>query len=76
MSIKKLSRGTTIDTEKCVEMIGGNRFDMVLIASIRARELSRQHRHAENKGQLNAPVTALLDIQEGRVGQEYLKRIR
>ena len=76
MSIKKLSRGTTIDTEKCVEMIGGNRFDMVLIASIRARELSRQHRHAENKEQLNAPVTALHDIQEGRVGREYLKRIR
>ena len=76
MVIKKLSRGTSIDTEKCVEMSGGNRFDMVLIAAIRARELSRQHRHAENKGHLNAPVAALLDIQEGRVGQEYLKRIR
>ena len=76
MVIKKLSRGTTIDTEKCVEMSGGNRFDMVLIAATRARELSRQHRHAENKGHLNAPVAALLDIQEGRVGREYLKRIR
>lgn len=76
MVIKKLSRGTSIDTEKCVEMSGGNRFDMVLIAATRARELSRQHRHAENKSQLNAPVAALLDIQEGRVGREYLKRIR
>jgi DNA-directed RNA polymerase subunit K/omega len=76
MAIKQVSRGTTIDTDKCVEMSGGNRFDMVLIAAIRARELSRQHRHAENKGQLNAPVTALLDIQEGRVGRDYLKRIR
>ena len=76
MAIKQLSRGTTIDTETCVEMIGGNRFDLVLIAAVRARELARQHRHAENKGQLNAPVAALLDIQEGRVGQEYLKRIR
>jgi DNA-directed RNA polymerase subunit K/omega len=76
MAIKQVSRGTIIDTDKCVEMSGGNRFDMVLIAAIRARELSRQHRHAENKGQLNAPVTALLDIQEGRVGRDYLKRIR
>ena len=76
MAIKQLSRGTTFDTETCVEMVGGNRFDLVLIAAVRARELARQHRHAENKGQLNAPVTALLDIQEGRVGREYLKRIR
>ena len=76
MYIKKLSRGTFIDTEKCVSMIGGNRFDLVLIAATRARELARQHRHAENKSQLNAPVAALLDIQEGRVGREYLKRIR
>ena len=76
MYIKKLSRGTFIDTEKCVSMIGGNRFDLVLVAATRARELARQHRHAENKSQLNAPVSALLDIQEGRVGREYLKRIR
>jgi DNA-directed RNA polymerase subunit K/omega len=47
-----------------------------LIAAARARELARQHRHAENKGQLNAPVTALLEIQEGKIGIEYLKRVR
>ena len=76
MKISKLSRGPGIDTEKCVEMVGGNRFNLVLIASIRARELSRQHRHDEKKSQLYAPVQALLDIQEGRVGVSYLKKIR
>ena len=76
MSIKTLSRGTTIDTEKCVEMVGGNRFNLVLIAATRARELARQHRHAENKGQMNAPVAALLEVQEGKIGAEYLKRVR
>ena len=76
MAIKKLSRGTSIDTEQCVENIGGNRFNLVLIAAARSRELARQHRHAENKGQLNAPVTALLEIQEGKIGAEYLKRVR
>jgi len=76
MAIKQLSRGTSIDTNQCVENIGGNRFNLVLIAAARARELARQHRHAENKGQLNAPVTALLEIQEGKIGAEYLKRVR
>ena len=76
MYIKKLSRGTSIDTEKCVSMIGGNRFDLVLIAATRARELARQHRHAETRTQLNSPVTALLEIQEGKIGREYLTRIR
>jgi DNA-directed RNA polymerase subunit K/omega len=76
MSIKSLSRGTSIDTEKCVELTGGNRFNLVLIASTRAKELSRNHRHAEGKGQLNAPVTALLEIQDGKIGKEYLGRVR
>ena len=76
MAIKKLSRGTSIDTNQCVENVGGNRFNLVLIAAARSRELARQHRHAENKGQLNAPVTALLEIQEGKIGIEYLKRVR
>ena len=76
MAIKKLSRGTSIDTNQCVENAGGNRFNLVLIAAARARELARQHRYSENKGQLNAPVTALLEIQEGKIGIEYLKRVR
>lgn len=76
MSIKSLSRGTLLDNEKCVENVGGNRFNLVLIASTRAKELARHHRHAEGKGQLNAPVTALLEVQDGKIGQEYLARIR
>lgn len=76
MKISKLSRGPSINVEQCVSMVGNNRFDLVLIASIRARELSRQHRHDENKAQPNAPVQALLDIQEGRVGASYLRKIR
>ena len=32
--------------------------------------------HDEKKSQLHAPVQALLDIQEGRVGISYLKKIR
>ena len=69
------SRGPTLDTEKCVEQAGGNRFDLVLIASVRARELSRRHKAAELTTQVNAPVSALLDIQAGKIGPEYLKKV-
>jgi DNA-directed RNA polymerase omega subunit len=69
------SRGPNIDTEKCVELAGGNRFNLVLIATVRARELSRRHKAAELTTQVNAPVSALLEIQEGKVGPEYLRRV-
>lgn len=69
------SRGPQIDTELCVAQVGGNKYDLVLIASARARELSRQHKKAELPTQINAPVSALLDIQQGLVGREYLKRV-
>ncbi len=75
MSIKNLSRGPNIDIEECVKNSGGNRFNMVLIASARARELARRHKAAELGTQLNAPVTALLDIQCGAIGEEYLKKV-
>ena len=76
MSYKKLSRGPNIDTEKCVEMAGGNRFDLVLIAAAKSREIARKHKHDEMTTQVNAPVTALLEIQEGRVNAKvYLNKV-
>ena len=69
------SRGPEIDTEKCVEQAGGSRFNLVLIATVRARELSRRHKAAGHTTQMNSPVSALLEIQEGKIGPEYLKRV-
>jgi DNA-directed RNA polymerase omega subunit len=68
------SRGPGIDTEKCVEQVGGSRFDLVLIATVRARELSRRHKAAGHATQLNAPVSALLDVQAGKIGENILKK--
>ena len=65
-----LSRGTTIDTEKCVENIG-NRFDMVLVAAARAREIRRKNRHSDRREHVFAEVTSLLEIQQGKIGQGY-----
>jgi DNA-directed RNA polymerase omega subunit len=70
------SRGTNIDLEQCVEISGGNRFDLVVMASARARELSQLNHHSERQEHRHTPVTALLDIQEGKVGREYLRKVK
>jgi DNA-directed RNA polymerase omega subunit len=53
----------------------GNRFDLVLIAAARVRELRRGY--TKQVTGLNSPtITALQEIEAGLVGREYLKRIR
>jgi DNA-directed RNA polymerase omega subunit len=73
--MKTLSRGPSVDTEKCVTHVGG-RFDLVLIATARAREIRRQHSASDKREHVHSTVTALLEIQEGKVGREYLKRVK
>jgi DNA-directed RNA polymerase subunit omega len=61
-------------SEKAVEQVG-NRFDLVLIASVRARELKRGHLPliiSDNK----PAVTALNEIEQGKIGREYLKKVQ
>ena len=70
-----LSRGPAIDTNKCVDMSGGNRFNLVLIAAARAREIKRQHKESIVREHIYANVTALLEIQDGKIGPDYIKRI-
>ena len=70
-----ISRGTEIDTDKCVDLSGGNRFNLVLIAAARAREIKRQHRESDKREHVYSNLTALLEIQGGKIGAEYLKRI-
>jgi len=53
----------------------GNRYDMILIASERVRELVKGHKpkiQTNNK----YSVTALLEIEQGHVGREYLKKLK
>jgi len=76
MKSKTLSRGPSIDTEKCVENIGGNRFDLVLIATERAREIKRQNQESDKREHVYSIISALSDIQEGSVGKEYLKKLK
>jgi DNA-directed RNA polymerase subunit K/omega len=76
MIMKKTdSRGSTIDTQKCLENVGGNRFEMVLIASVRAREIARRNKSSDRIEHTGAQVSALLDIQNGKVDRFYLKKV-
>jgi DNA-directed RNA polymerase subunit omega len=63
-----------ISSEKAVEAVG-NRYDLVLIAAQRIRELKHGHRpKVQTKDGPN--LTALKEIEEGLVGRDYLKRIK
>lgn len=62
-----------VTSQKAAEMIG-NRYDMILIASLRAREL--QKKYLPKIACENGPaVTALREIEAGLIGREYLKKI-
>jgi len=63
-------------SQEAVDMIG-NRFEMVLIATARVRELKRGYRTKLDKPTKAGPtVIALMEIERGLVGREYLKQVR
>lgn len=64
-----------ITSQEAVEQVG-NRYDLILVASMRARELKKGHiPTATKKGGTN--VTALREIEEGKIdSKEYLSRLR
>ena len=63
-----------ISSEKAVNQVG-NRYDLILIASQRVRELRKGHRPkiTSNTGPI---LTALSEVEEGLVGRDYLKRVK
>ncbi|CAB4126075.1 DNA-directed RNA polymerase, omega subunit [uncultured Caudovirales phage] len=67
MKPRVLSRGPEVDIEKCVRNTGSGRFDMVLIACARAREIKRQNRNSDQYEHRHTIVTALKDIESGLV---------
>ena len=63
-----------ISSEKAAIAVG-NRYDLILIASARVRELHRGHKPKLNTKH-DKHLTALTEIEEGLVGREYLKKVR
>ena len=70
-----LSRGPEIDTDVCVANIG-NRYNLVIVAAHRAKEIKRQHKDSMKREHVHSNITALLEIQTGKIGPEYLKRVK
>jgi DNA-directed RNA polymerase subunit omega len=63
-------------SQEAVDMIG-NRFEMVLIASARAKEIKRGYKSKLDHPSTAGPtVMALMEIEKGLVGREYLKQVR
>lgn len=56
----KETRATELDVEKCVAKSGLSRFDMIIAASERTRQLKKQHKES---GKFISVVDALLEIQ-------------
>jgi DNA-directed RNA polymerase omega subunit len=50
----------------------GNIYDMILIASLRARELRKKKYNLNQRETL----VAIREVEEGLVGREYLKRVK
>ena len=66
------SRHLQLDLEKCVRNVDNLRYDMVLVAAERLRELKKQHRHGKHQ----STIDALLEIQNGEVDFEaYLLKM-
>ena len=66
----KASRGTEVDTHVCAQQVGGSQFELVIIAAQRARDLARQHRKSDTY--VKGVVEALLEIQAGEIGRDYV----
>ena len=73
---KSVSRGTLLDNEQCVENVGGNRFNLVLIAAERSREIKRQNKDSDKREHVYSAITALTEIQEGKIGEDYLRKLK
>ena len=63
-----------ISSEKAVQAVG-NRYDLILIAAQRIRELKHGHR-PKLQTKDGPSLTALKEIEEGLVGRDYLKRVK
>lgn len=63
-----------ISSEKAVQQVG-NRYDLILIASKRVRELRSGHKPKVDTKH-GPMLTALTEIEDGHVKRDYLKRIK
>ncbi len=73
MTVRIESRNTLIDTERCVDNAGG-RYDLVIAAAQRLREMKRRARETND---FVTPIDALLEVQSGTFNMtDYLAKVK
>lgn len=73
--------GTEIDVDLALANVGGNRFEMILIAATRAREIESTRRIAQQtnpstKYRNRTISAALQEVEEGKISRDYLNKVR
>jgi DNA-directed RNA polymerase omega subunit len=77
MKTPVLSRGPALDTEKCIRNVSNYRYDLILIAAQRAREIKRQNKGSQKYEHHFTVVSALLDVQNGTIDpMTYLAKVK
>lgn len=76
MSSQSISRALELDVEKCVTQTGTGRFDLILMAAARSREIRRQNKESDKFEHLHSNMTALLEFQNGEIGIEYMRKVK
>lgn len=61
------SRTPSIDIEKCIKNSGTNKFEMILLAAARAKEIRKKNLGSMEHEHTHAAVTALLEIQDNKL---------
>jgi len=73
MGVRIESRSSEIDTERCVNLAGG-RYDLVIAASQRLREMKRR---ARDTNQYVTAIDALKEVESGTFSMvDYLIKVR
>ena len=81
MPVKTLNTVERYKIDNCVSVFEGSRYKMILVGATRAREIANKRTFAEKQGDRtkheNKPVVeALCEIDQGKIGQEYLNKLK
>jgi len=70
-----ISRTQQVNRDVCLKRAGGNQYEMILMVSARAREMAREA-NKKNEYDVHMILPAMMELQEGKFGREYLKKLR
>jgi DNA-directed RNA polymerase subunit K/omega len=72
----QLSRGPQFNKEKAMQVAGINQYELILAGAAYARELRKDSHYSTDVRHTHPVVTALLEIQDGKVDCSQFKTIR